>query len=155
MTTLIAILAMAIPAERPAEAVPPCDRKGYVMVGPRCKRHPRHHAGHVRKCFTYRCDRRMTRKMERRRIRAYRSRMWRVVAPYQGWLRSLAWCESTNRPWAVDPSGTYFGLYQFDLQTWRSVGGSGMPNQASRLEQGYRAVLLRQRRGTAPWPVCG
>jgi len=79
----------------------------------------------------------------------------KVIRPYRPWLRALAWCESTNRPWAVDPSGTYFGLYQFDVQTWYSVGGRGMPNQASRREQSYRAVILRQRRGTAPWPVCG
>jgi hypothetical protein len=78
-----------------------------------------------------------------------------VVAPYRPWLRRLAWCESTNRPWVTDPSGTYHGLYQFDLRTWRSVHGRGLPQFASRLEQGYRAVLLRRRRGTAPWPVCG
>jgi len=78
-----------------------------------------------------------------------------IVAPYRPWLRRLAWCESTNRPWAVDPSGTYYGLYQFDRQTWASVRGHGSPARASRLEQSYRAVLLRKRRGTAPWPVCG
>ena len=153
MTTLIAILAMAIPAERPAEAVPPCDRKGYVMVGPRCKRHPRLHAGHVRKCFTYRCDRRMTRKMERRRIRAYRSRMWRVVRPLNGYLNSIAQCESGQR-WHIATGNGFYGGLQFTLQSWRAVGGSGMPHHASPLEQKYRAVLLSRIQGWGAWPNC-
>lgn len=69
--------------------------------------------------------------------------------------RALAYCEATGNPRAVDPSGTYFGLYQFDLATWRSVGGRGNPADASPAEQTFRAELLHAQRGTAPWPVCG
>ncbi|WP_449657165.1 ubiquitin-like domain-containing protein [Streptomyces thermolilacinus] len=68
---------------------------------------------------------------------------------------ALAACESGGRPDAVDPSGTYGGLYQFDLRTWRSVGGSGRPQDASAAEQTYRAKKLYAKRGASPWPVCG
>jgi peptidoglycan hydrolase-like protein with peptidoglycan-binding domain len=68
--------------------------------------------------------------------------------------RALARCESGGRPTAVNPAG-YYGLYQFNLGTWRSVGGSGYPHRASSAEQLYRAQVLYQRRGSRPWPVCG
>lgn len=68
---------------------------------------------------------------------------------------ALAACESSNNPRAVDPSGTYFGLYQFDLRTWAGVGGQGLPSEASPAEQLHRARLLFADRGRAPWPVCG
>jgi hypothetical protein len=64
-------------------------------------------------------------------------------------------CESGGNYQVVDPSGTYFGAYQFDLSTWASVGGSGNPADASPAEQDYRAWLLYQQRGNAPWPYCG
>lgn len=67
----------------------------------------------------------------------------------------LAACESGGNPGAVDPSGTYHGLYQFDAGTWQSVGGSGVASQASAEEQTMRAQMLYEQRGSAPWPVCG
>jgi hypothetical protein len=70
-------------------------------------------------------------------------------------LREIAMCESGGDPAAVSPGGTYRGMYQFDLQTWRSVGGQGDPAAASAEEQGRRAEILYARRGPAPWPVCG
>jgi Transglycosylase-like domain len=85
----------------------------------------------------------------------WQRRHWRrVVAPHRAWLRGLRWCESTGR-WHIATGNGYYGAYQFDLQTWGSVGGRGYPHQATPLEQSYRAVLLLHRRGTAPWPVCG
>nr|WP_329386675.1 ubiquitin-like domain-containing protein [Streptomyces sp. NBC_01716] len=68
---------------------------------------------------------------------------------------ALAACESGGRPDAVDPSGTYGGLYQFDTATWHSLGGSGRPQDASAGEQTYRAKKLYARRGASPWPHCG
>jgi hypothetical protein len=73
----------------------------------------------------------------------------------QSTLDSIASCESGGDPTAVDPSGTYRGKYQFDLQTWASVGGSGDPAAAPEAEQDYRAALLMSRSGSSPWPVCG
>src|SRR3954453_17476551 len=78
-----------------------------------------------------------------------------LVTPYRAWLNRVARCESSNNTRAISPNGLYRGLFQFDLQTWRSVGGSGDPIHAARGEQEYRAVLLLKRRGTSPWPVCG
>jgi hypothetical protein len=69
--------------------------------------------------------------------------------------RALAACESGGRAHAVDPSGRYGGLYQFDVKTWHSVGGSGRPQDASAAEQTRRARRLYADRGAAPWPVCG
>jgi peptidoglycan hydrolase-like protein with peptidoglycan-binding domain len=68
--------------------------------------------------------------------------------------RALARCESSNNPRAVNPAG-YYGLYQFNLGTWRSVGGSGYPHRASAAEQTKRAQILYTRRGAQPWPTCG
>ncbi len=69
--------------------------------------------------------------------------------------QGLAACESGGRPGAVDSSGTYGGLYQFDTQTWQSLGGKGRPQDASAAEQTYRAKKLYARRGASPWPHCG
>ncbi|WP_369035432.1 ubiquitin-like domain-containing protein [Streptomyces adonidis] len=68
---------------------------------------------------------------------------------------SLAACESGGRPNAVDPSGTYGGLYQFDTQTWQSLGGAGRPQDATASEQTFRAKKLYVKRGAGPWPHCG
>ncbi|MGW5099561.1 ubiquitin-like domain-containing protein [Streptomyces sp. NPDC004100] len=68
---------------------------------------------------------------------------------------ALAVCESGGRPDAVDPSGTYGGLYQFDAPTWHSLGGHGRPQDAPAEEQTYRAKKLYQRQGASPWPHCG
>jgi hypothetical protein len=70
-------------------------------------------------------------------------------------LQAIAACESGGDPSAVDASGTYRGKYQFDLQTWASVGGSGDPAAASEAEQDKRAAALYARAGATPWPVCG
>jgi hypothetical protein len=48
-----------------------------------------------------------------------------------------------------------YGKYQFTLQTWQSVGGSGNPAGASVAEQNRRAAMLYAREGASPWPVCG
>ena len=68
---------------------------------------------------------------------------------------ALAQCEAGGNPKAVDPSGTYHGLYQFDAGTWRSIGGTGVASQAPASEQTYRAKLLYVQRGASPWPHCG
>lgn len=68
---------------------------------------------------------------------------------------ALARCESGGNPRAVSSGGTYRGLYQFSMSTWRGVGGSGDPIDASSGEQTYRAKLLYKRAGRSPWPSCG
>jgi uncharacterized protein YabE (DUF348 family) len=66
---------------------------------------------------------------------------------------ALAQCESGGNPRAVNPAG-YYGLYQFSLSTWASVGGSGNPIDASPAEQLKRAQILYARGGASQWG-CG
>ncbi|MFE2171321.1 ubiquitin-like domain-containing protein, partial [Streptomyces sp. NPDC059447] len=68
---------------------------------------------------------------------------------------ALAQCESGGRPSATDASGTYGGLYQFDVRTWQALGGSGRPQDAPAAEQTFRAKKLYVQRGASPWPHCG
>lgn len=68
---------------------------------------------------------------------------------------ALARCESGGNPKAYNGAGPYYGLYQFLESTWRSVGGVGLPTQASPSEQTYRAQILYRRSGAGQWPVCG
>ncbi|TCO60899.1 transglycosylase family protein [Actinocrispum wychmicini] len=72
--------------------------------------------------------------------------------PRSGWAR-LRDCESGGRYEAVT-RGRFFGAYQFSLGTWRSVGGAGLPHQASAVEQDYRALYLYRMRGWQPWGGC-
>jgi hypothetical protein len=52
-------------------------------------------------------------------------------------------------------SAGYCGAYQFDQQTWQSVGMSGSACGASPAQQDAAAQKLYAERGSAPWPVCG
>jgi uncharacterized protein YabE (DUF348 family) len=72
-----------------------------------------------------------------------------VEYPDDVWER-LAQCESSGNPRAVNPNGHY-GLYQFSLATWRSVGGTGNPIDASPEEQTMRAQMLQQKAGWGQW----
>lgn len=69
------------------------------------------------------------------------------------WNR-LAQCESGGNPTIVSANGLYHGLYQFSVATWQSVGGSGLPSQASPAEQLQRAQALQARSGWGQWPAC-
>jgi hypothetical protein len=73
-------------------------------------------------------------------------------APGSDWDR-LAACESGGN-WSINTGNGYYGGLQFNLATWRSVGGSGLPSQASRSEQIRRGNLLHDSRGWQPWPSC-
>lgn len=67
---------------------------------------------------------------------------------------ALARCESGGNPTIVSANGLYYGLYQFSLPTWRAVGGSGLPSEASPAEQTQRAQALQARSGWGQWPAC-
>jgi hypothetical protein len=75
-------------------------------------------------------------------------------APAGGTLAAIRQCESGGN-YGTNTGNGFYGAYQFDLQTWRSVGGSGLPSNASPAEQDMRASMLHSQRGAAPWPVCG
>jgi len=74
------------------------------------------------------------------------------AAPSGVWAK-LAACESGGNPKAVNPAG-YYGLYQFTVGTWQSLGGSGLPTDASAATQTALAQKLQARSGWGQWPAC-
>jgi resuscitation-promoting factor RpfB len=75
------------------------------------------------------------------------------TAPSGGVWDRLAQCESGGN-WSANTGNGYYGGLQFHPDTWRSVGGSGMPHEASRAEQIRRGEILQQRSGWGQWPAC-
>lgn len=65
----------------------------------------------------------------------------------------IAQCESGGN-WSINTGNGYYGGLQFSLGSWRGVGGSGLPSQASREEQIARAKILQSRQGWGAWPAC-
>ena len=70
------------------------------------------------------------------------------------WL-ALRKCESSDNYSVVSANGLYYGAYQFNVSTWQSVGGFGLPTQASHADQDYRALYLYRMRGWQPWTCAG
>jgi hypothetical protein len=75
-----------------------------------------------------------------------------AAAPDAAWDR-LAACESGGN-WSINTGNGYYGGLQFNAATWRSVGGVGLPHQASREQQIAAANRLHDARGFQPWPAC-
>jgi hypothetical protein len=71
-----------------------------------------------------------------------------------GTLEQIAQCESGGDPTAVSEDGTYRGKYQFSMETWKAMGGSGDPAAAPEAEQDRIAAELYAQSGTSPWPNC-
>ena len=63
---------------------------------------------------------------------------------------AIAQCESGGNP-STNTGNGYYGMYQFSLPTWQSVGGTGLPSDASAEEQTMRARMLQQRSGWGQW----
>ncbi|MEV0283848.1 transglycosylase family protein [Kribbella sp. NPDC050820] len=129
-----------------------------ILIGQTLKLDGVEKATAPRKVTAKKTETKKVRKTERkteRKARTSRSedRSSSSVSMSAAW-RKVAECESGGNPRAVNPAG-YYGLFQFDLQTWRSVGGSGNPAKASAAEQLMRAKKLYAQRGAQPWPVCG
>lgn len=99
-------------------------------------------------CRSRACIERVKRKIITRQRRA-------VVAPYRAWINSTSTCESSGDWTVVSADGQYYGGMQFSLSSWGAVGGVGLPSEAPRLEQEYRAVRLLRVQGRGAWPVCG
>jgi hypothetical protein len=66
---------------------------------------------------------------------------------------ALRQCES-NGNYGEDSGNGYYGAYQFNIGTWRSLGLGGLPSQASAAEQDQAAQELQARRGWGQWPSC-
>src|SRR5688500_15582790 len=71
-----------------------------------------------------------TDRIERERERKRKARAARANTTAPPHLEAIAACESGGNPRAIGGGGAYRGKYQFDLQTWQSVGGSGDPAAA-------------------------
>ncbi|MBE7189376.1 peptidoglycan-binding protein [Jatrophihabitans endophyticus] len=69
------------------------------------------------------------------------------------WYR-LRMCESSD-DYRTNTGNGHYGAYQFDVSTWRSVGGHGLPSNASPAEQDARALILYRERGWQPWQCAG
>lgn len=65
----------------------------------------------------------------------------------------LAQCEAGGN-WNINTGNGYYGGLQFSLSSWRAVGGSGLPSEASRDEQIARGEMLKARQGWGAWPAC-
>ena len=74
------------------------------------------------------------------------------AAPGSAWDR-LAQCESGGN-WNTNTGTGYYGGIQFNAQTWRAYGGSGLPHQASRAEQIAVAERTLAAQGWNAWPAC-
>lgn len=68
------------------------------------------------------------------------------------WER-LAQCESGGN-WSINTGNGYYGGLQFSLSSWRGVGGSGYPHNASKAEQIRRGERLQDVQGWGAWPTC-
>jgi hypothetical protein len=69
-------------------------------------------------------------------------------------LEKIAACESGGDPTAISPDGRYRGKYQFSMQTWSEMGGTGDPARASEAEQDRMAAKLMRAAGPGSWPSC-
>jgi uncharacterized protein YabE (DUF348 family) len=67
---------------------------------------------------------------------------------------ALANCESGGNP-SEDTGNGFYGMYQFTVSTWDSLGGSGLPSDASSATQTALAEKLYNEAGAGQWPVCG
>ncbi len=67
---------------------------------------------------------------------------------------SLAQCEAGGN-WAINTGNGYYGGLQFNLGTWQSYGGTGLPSNASRETQIAIATKVRNASGGyGAWPGC-
>ena len=69
-------------------------------------------------------------------------------------MQAIAQCESGGNP-ATDTGNGFYGKYQFDLQTWQALGGSGNPPRPPRPSRTAAPPPLYSQAGPSPWPVCG
>jgi len=74
------------------------------------------------------------------------------AANLQDWEK-IAACESDGN-WSTNTGNGFYGGLQFSETSWRGVGGTGLPHQASKAEQIARAEKLQDLQGWGAWPVC-
>ncbi len=65
----------------------------------------------------------------------------------------LAGCEAGGN-WSINTGNGYYGGLQFSASSWRAVGGSGLPHEASRETQIQMGERLKAKQGWGAWPAC-
>jgi hypothetical protein len=65
----------------------------------------------------------------------------------------VAKCESGDKN--VNTGNGYYGYFQFSAQTWKAMGGSGLPSDNSAARQLELAQKLLGKSGAGQWPHCG
>ncbi len=66
---------------------------------------------------------------------------------------ALAECEASGN-WAMNSGNGYYGGLQFNLGTWKSHGGNGMPHENSPAQQIEIAKRVQASQGWGAWPAC-
>ena len=64
------------------------------------------------------------------------------------------WDQLAGGNWSINTGNGYYGGLQFSLETWRSVGGSGYPHEASRETQIAMGKKLQAEQGWGAWGNC-
>lgn len=111
---------------------------------------------HIRGCNTASCDKRVKKACWESapcRTRVIRKQWHKVADPYWGIFNAIAECESGGN-WQINTGNGFYGGIQFTSQSWKGVGGSGLPHDATKLEQIYRGVRLMHVQGWGAWPHC-
>jgi resuscitation-promoting factor RpfB len=75
-----------------------------------------------------------------------------AVSGGSAWDR-LAQCEAGGN-WSINTGNGYYGGLQFSAASWRAVGGTGLPHQASRATQIQMGERLKAAQGWGAWPSC-
>lgn len=65
----------------------------------------------------------------------------------------LSYCEAGGKP-ATNTGNGYYGMFQYDLQTWANYMGYARPDLAPAEVQLAKAKETQARRGWSPWPSC-
>lgn len=65
----------------------------------------------------------------------------------------LSYCEAGGKP-ATNTGNGYYGMFQYDLQTWGNYMGYARPDLAPAEVQLAKAKETQARRGWSPWPSC-
>ena len=76
-----------------------------------------------------------------------------AAAPIGAPWVALAECEASGN-WAMNSGNGYYGGLQFNLGTWKSHGGNGMPHENSPAQQIEIAKRVQASQGWGAWPAC-
>jgi Transglycosylase-like domain/Putative peptidoglycan binding domain len=68
-------------------------------------------------------------------------------------LSQIRECESGG-DYTANTGNGFYGAYQFSEETWKAMGGEGLPHEAPPAEQDRLAKKLMEEQGPQAWPNC-